>query len=105
MDYTQQVTINPRFNLPYIDKFMVLAGNYNVRYGWINPNLNTNVGYGTSYESVVSDSEFKTKWIFNLFKGDGENKLRTGGIGRDSTNETGNSQSIENILKIFKSFV
>lgn len=106
MDYTQQVTINPRFNLPYIDKFMVLAGNYNVRYGWINPNLNTNVGYGTSYESVVSGTaSLRLNEIFNLFKSDGENKLRTGGIGRDSTDQSGSSQSIADILNIFKSFV
>ncbi|MEO6696267.1 MAG: cell surface protein SprA, partial [Ignavibacteria bacterium] len=43
LDYVQTVTINPKFNFPFIDKFLTFGGNYNVRYGWVNPNQVQNV--------------------------------------------------------------
>lgn len=107
LDYVQQVTINPRFNLPYIDRFLAITGSYNVRYGWINPNQNVNVGYATSVDNtIVSSATFKFKEVLSLFGGETENKLRANGIARDTTNgQTGNKQSIADILNIFKTFI
>lgn len=107
LDYVQQVTINPRFNLPYIDRFLGITGSYNVRYGWINPNQNVNVGYATSVDNtIVSSATLKFKEILSLFGGESENKLRANGIARDTTNgESGNKQSIADILKLFTTFI
>ncbi len=104
LDYVQQVTVNPRFNFPYIDRFLTVTGSYNVRYGWVNPNQNINVGYATNVDNtIVSSATFKLREVFSIFGGDGESKLRANGVAKDSTE--GNKQSISDILKIFKTFL
>ncbi|MBK8550138.1 MAG: cell surface protein SprA [Ignavibacteria bacterium] len=107
LDYTQQVVINPRFSLPYLERFLGISGNYSVRYGWVNPNQNINVGFATNVDNtIVTTANFKLQEVFNLFGGGGEeNRLRANGVGRDSTTETGNKQSIADIFKIFKTFI
>jgi len=104
LDYVQQVTVNPRFNFPYIDRFITVTGSYNVRYGWVNPNQNVNIGYATTVDNtIVSSATFKLKEVFSIFGGDGESKLRANGVAKDTTE--GNKQSIADILKIFKTFL
>lgn len=104
LDYVQQVTVNPRFNFPYIDRFITVTGSYNVRYGWVNPNQNVNIGYATTVDNtIVSSATFKLKEVFSIFGGDGESKLRANGVSKDTTQ--GNKQSIADILKIFKTFL
>lgn len=109
LNYVQSVTINPRFNFPYVDRFLAFNGNYNVRYGWLNPNLNTNVGFSVGFQNQISTSAvIKLKEIFSLFQGGSstESKLQANGVSRDSTTqESGNKQSIGDLLKLFGTFV
>ncbi|MBV6479847.1 MAG: hypothetical protein HGGPFJEG_02651 [Ignavibacteria bacterium] len=110
LDYIQNVTMNPRLNIPFIDRFLTVSGSYNVRYGWINPNQSVNVGYNVGYtNSFSSTGNLKLKEIFNLFGGssDGtEGKLRANGISRDSVDDKqSKGQSLANILKIFGTFI
>ncbi len=107
LDYVQSVTINPRLNIPFIDRFLAINGNYNVRYGWINPNITTNVGYNLGYQNQISSSAtFKLKEVFSLFQGSGDSKLQANGIARDTLKqEPGNKQSLADIFKLFATFV
>lgn len=107
LDYSQTVTINPRLNLPFIDRFLTVSGNYNVRYGWVNPNQVINVGYNTNYvNSISSTADLKISEIFSLFgNGSTENKLRANGAPMDTVKEEGNKQSILDIFKLFKTLI
>jgi Motility related/secretion protein len=105
LNYVQTVTINPRFNFPYIDRFIQFNGNYNVRYGWLNPNLATNVGFNLGYQNQISTTTtFKLKEIFSLFQGSSGGNLRANGISSDTT-QPGNKQSLGDILKLLGTFV
>ncbi|HMS65200.1 MAG TPA: cell surface protein SprA, partial [Ignavibacteria bacterium] len=108
LDYAQSVTINPKVDIPFIDRFMLFNTSYRVTYGWINPNQITNIGFNLGYNnSLNSTVNLKLKEIFSLFGESGDNKLRANGINGDSTvsDNTGNSQTLAGILNIFKSFV
>ena len=107
LDYSQSVVINPRFNIPFIDQFLGISGNYNVRYGWINPNQAVNIGFNTGYtNSISATGNLKLKEIFSIFSSGSENKLRSSGISKDTLeNKQGNSQSLADILKIFGTFI
>ncbi len=106
LDYAQTVTINPKFNLPFLDKFMTLNGNYTVRYGWVNPNQIVNIGYNTSYvNTIVGGASLKLKEIFSIFGGSGETKLSANGRSADTLKqEESNKQGLSGIFKIFKTF-
>ena len=107
LDYSQNVTFNPVFNFPYIDKFLTFTGNYSVRYGWVNPNQIANVGYNLGYSNSINASAiFKLEEVFNLFRGSETSGLSAVGIRRDSVpQESGNKQTIANILKAITSFI
>ncbi|MDQ3019064.1 MAG: cell surface protein SprA [Bacteroidota bacterium] len=106
LDYVQSIAINPKFNFPYIDRFISFNANYNVRYGWVNPNQTSNVGYNLGYQNQISSgATFKLKEIFSLFQGS-DSKLQANGVARDTIKqESGNSQSIADILKLFSTFL
>ncbi|MEO6694301.1 MAG: hypothetical protein ABIY50_06505, partial [Ignavibacteria bacterium] len=105
-DYVQTVTINPKFNFPFIDKFLTFGGNYNVRYGWVNPNQVQNVGYSTGFtNSISSTANLKLREIFNIFGGTPDSKLRANGVAKDTvTDPKGNKQTIGDVLKLFTTF-
>ncbi len=107
LDYVQSVSVNPAINLPFLDRFFTINGNYNVRYGWINPNQVVNVGYNVGYTNSFSTTgSLKLKELFSLFGGgNGDNKLRANGLSDDTLKNTGSKQSIADILNIFKTFV
>ncbi|MEO8665291.1 MAG: cell surface protein SprA, partial [Ignavibacteria bacterium] len=107
LDYIQTVAINPRFNLPYLDRFLTLSGNYTARYGWVNPNQNVNVGFNTTVgSSIVSSATFKLQEIFSMFGGGTESKLQANGVSKDTIKqEEGKKKSFADILNIFKTFV
>ena len=70
LSYAQTVGMNPKFNFPVIDKFLNLTMNYNVTYGWIDPNQIVNTGYTVGFQNTIStNANFKLGEIFNLFKG------------------------------------
>lgn len=103
--YAQVVNINPKINLPVIDKFMDISGNYSATYGWLNPNQNVNIGFSTSYHTTLTgNANIRLNEVFSLFGGSEENKLRANGSRRDSVEKNGNKQSIADIFKIFKTF-
>lgn len=104
LDYVQTITLNPKLSLPFIDRFVTLTGGYNVRYGWVNPNQIVNVGFNTGYSNTFnSTANLKLAEIFTLFGGSDNANLRANGMGRDTVVKS--SQSIEDILNIFKTFV
>ncbi|MDQ3194461.1 MAG: hypothetical protein M3P82_05620, partial [Bacteroidota bacterium] len=108
LDYVQTVTINPKFNFPFIDKFLTLNGNYTARYGWVNPNQNVNVGFNTTVgNSIVTSANFKLREVFSLFGGsDGDSKLRANGISGDTLEPVEKKkQSFKDILNVFKTFI
>ncbi len=107
LNYVQNITINPRLDLPFVDRFLTFNGNYNVQYGWINPNQNVNIGYSTGYRnSITSGANLKLKEIFSLFKGSESGKLRANGSSKDSTNQDNDkSQSIADILNLFSTLI
>ncbi|MBL0108944.1 MAG: hypothetical protein IPP52_17115 [Ignavibacteria bacterium] len=96
LDYVQSVSVNPAINLPFLDRFFTINGNYNVRYGWINPNQVVNVGYNVGYTNSFSTTgSLKLKELFSLFSGgNGDNKLRANGLSDDTLKNTGSKQSI-----------
>lgn len=108
LDYAQSVTINPKVDIPFLDRFMLFNSSYRVSYGWINPNQITNVGFNLGYNnSLNSTVNLKLYEIFALFGDGGDNKIRANGISGDSTTSenTGNTQTLADIFNIFKTFV
>jgi hypothetical protein len=107
LDYSQNVSFNPAFNFPWIDRFISITGNYNVRYGWVNPNQISNVGSNIGYSSTVNASAiFKLNELFSLFTGSGSGRLSAMGMRRDSVpQEQGNKQTIANIFKAIVTLV
>ncbi|MBL8007560.1 MAG: cell surface protein SprA, partial [Ignavibacteria bacterium] len=107
LDYIQTVTFNPKLTLPFLDKYITFNTNYNVRYGWLNPNQIINVGFNTGYTNTLSTSaNLKLKEIFSIFGNGTQNNLRTSGNARDTIAESSSqNQSLLNILKVFLTFI
>jgi cell surface protein SprA len=103
LDYVQTNTLNPKFNIPFLKKFLDITMAYNVSYGWRNPNTAENTtGYHVQYNNNVSSTaNLKLNEIFALFK-PSDNKSR-GMIGGKSDDREG--QSIFDVFKLFSSFV
>jgi cell surface protein SprA len=100
LDYAQTTTFNPRFNLPFLNKFMDLNLSYNVTYGWRNPNSTENIGYNVGYNNTVTaGANLNLKEIFNIFSSE-PSKLRAG-----STMDDREGQNIGDIFKILSSFL
>lgn len=102
-NYAQTNTFNPKFNIPYLKKFLDVTMGYSVTYYWSRPNTVENTtGYNVRYDnSVTSTANLKLNEIFALFK-PSDNKLR-GRIGGNTDDREG--QNIFDIFKIFTSFV
>lgn len=109
LDYAQAVAINPKFNLPFINKFVDLATNYSVNYGWANPSTTSNIGYNVGFSNTWNiQSNFKLNEIFAVFKG-GSNtppqkfkSLTSASQTKISMDDKG---SIEDIIKILGTFI
>mgnify|MGYP006908228824 FL=1 len=102
LDYVQTTSFNPRFNIPFIKKFLDFTLGYNVTYGWQNPNTSTGLtGYNVRYQNnVTSTANFKLKELIGLIGGINKSK---GQIGGNTDDREG--QSIGDIIKVFGSFV
>lgn len=119
LTYTQSVLIHPKFNFPVIDKFLTFNLDYNVTYGWTDPNTTTNLGYNVGFQnSVTSGATVKLSELFSIFKKDetapgtnptGEDKFRSklikgsSYLRRDST--SGGKTDPAELLKLFKTFL
>lgn len=120
LTYTQSVLVHPKFNFPVIDKFLTFNLDYNVTYGWTDPNTTTNLGYNVGFQnSVTSGATVKLSELFSIFKKSdtppgtnptGEedkfrNKLykRNSYLRSDSTS-SGKTDPAE-LLKVFKTFL
>lgn len=118
LTYTQSVLMHPKFNFPVIDKFMTVNLDYNVTYGWTDPNTTTNLGYNVGFQNTVtSGATIKLNEIFNIFKKSdtppgttppGEDKFRNkllkgNSYLRSDSTSSGKTDPME-ILKIFKTF-
>lgn len=99
LDYTQTVSINPKFNIPGVRNFIDLTSSYRVTYGWRASTFSNALGSNVGYNSDMQATAFlKLNSLFDLFKGG--NKL-TGG----SNSSTGQDQSPGDILKVLKGFI
>jgi len=114
LNYTQSVLVHPKFNFPVIDKFLTFNLDYNVTYGWTDPNTTLNLGYNVGYQnSVTSGANIKLSELFNIFKkGDSptgntppgtDDKFRTRSYLRSDSTTGGKTDPAE-IFKVFKTF-
>lgn len=96
LDYSQTVSINPKFNIPGLRNFMDFTTSYRVTYGWrasqYSNSLGSNVGYNSDWQSTAF---LKLNQIFSIFKGG--DKLM-GGAYQDDQNPA-------DILKLLKGFI
>jgi hypothetical protein len=96
LDYSQTVTINPKFNIPGIRNFLDFTTNYRVTYGWrasqYSNALGSNVGFNSDWQSTAF---FKLNEVFSLFK-KGDNIM--GGAYQDD-------QQPGDLLKLLKGFI
>lgn len=116
LDYSQTVLIHPKFNFPVIDKFLTFNFDYNVTYGWKDPNSTINLGYNVGYQnSVTSGANIKLSELFSIFKGSDapgvtnpdnkfNSKLTTTSYLRSDSTKGGKTDPAE-IFKIFKTFL
>jgi cell surface protein SprA len=99
LDYTQTVSINPKFNIPGIRNFLDFTSSYRVTYGWRASQFSNAVGSNVGYNSDLQTTAFvKLNQIFDIFKGG--NKLMGG-----SNSLYQNDQDPADILKIIKGFI
>lgn len=100
LDYTQVVSINPKFNIPGLRDFVDLTSSYRVNYGWKASQYSNSLGSTVGYNSDLQATAFlKLNQIFKLFKPG--NKLMGGSQPSGSQNE----QDPADILKILGTFV
>jgi len=99
--YNQVVTVNPRFNIPGLRKFVDLTSSYRVQYAWqtipLNPALGNNVGYTSDFQASAF---LKINQIMDLFK---PQELRN----RAGSGQQGDTakQSFSDILKLLGTFI
>ncbi|MBZ0202093.1 MAG: cell surface protein SprA [Ignavibacteria bacterium] len=75
LDYSQNVSINPKFNIPGLRNFLDLTSSYRVTYGWRASQYSSDLGSNVGYSSDLQATAFlKLNSIFDLFK-KGPNKL------------------------------
>jgi cell surface protein SprA len=116
LDYNQTVLIHPKFNFPIIDKFATFTLDYNVTYGWKNPNSTIDLGYNVGYQNTItSGANIKLSELFSMFKGSdapgtvGPNdkfrpKFNKNSFLRSDSTSSGRTDPTE-IFKIFKTFL
>jgi hypothetical protein len=95
LNASQVISINPRFNIPFLKKFLDLTGSYRVQYGWQASPSNTLLGNNVGYNSDLQMSAYlRLNQIFNMFKSD-----------NPESGSENQQQEPGDILKFFKSFV
>ncbi|MCX7877150.1 MAG: cell surface protein SprA [Ignavibacteria bacterium] len=95
LNYSQSVTINPRFNIPGLRNFLDVTSSYRVNYGWQASTYSNALGSNVGYTNDLQASAFiKLNKIFDIFKSS-ESK---GGAYQDD-------QSPLDIIKLIRSFI
>lgn len=112
LTYKQTVAVRPKFNIPGLDKFLTFNLDYNVTYGWSDPNTTSFTGYNVGYNnSITAGANVKLSEIFNVFKKEGSpsndpvppnEKFRTHSYSR-SDSVSGKTDPAE-LFKILKTF-
>ena len=107
LDYTQAITINPKLNLPFLNKYIDLTTNYSANYGWLNPNSSANIGYNVGFSNSWNvQSNFKFSEIMNIFKGsDQPQKIRRNTSASSSKSPMDDKASLSDILKVIGTFI
>lgn len=108
LDYTQTTTFNPRFNIPIINKFLDLTLNYNVTYGWTNPNTSQFNGYNVGYtNSINTGATFKFFEFLNTIGlgKSGDNRIKNGLIGAGKNNLKDDNPGLGDLLKLIGTFI
>jgi Motility related/secretion protein len=100
LDYTQVVSINPKFNIPGLRDFMDITASYRVNYGWKASQYSNNLGSTVGYSSDLQATSFlKLNQIINLFKP--SEKI----MGGSQPSGSQSDQDPADILKILGTFV
>lgn len=107
LDYSQAVTINPKLNLPFLNKYIDISTNYSATYGWLNPNSSSNIGYNVGFSNNWNvQSNIKFSELMNIFKGsDQPQKYRGNTSASSSKNPMDGKASLSDILKIIGTFI
>lgn len=108
LEYSQSTAINPKFNIPILNKFVELATNYSVSYGWMNPNTTVNIGYNVGYSNTWNvQTNIKFNEIFALFKSsDGApQKFKSLRSASQDSIPDANKTNITDLLKIVATFI
>ncbi len=99
LDYSQTVSINPKFNIPGLRDFIDLSGSYRVVYGWRASQFNNAQGSDVGYNSdLQATAYFKLNSIFALFKKSTNNIM--GGA-----NKSFQQQNPGDIIKLLGTFI
>jgi len=109
LDYSQAVTINPKINIPVLNKYLDVTTNYSANYGWFNPNSTANIGYNVGFSNTWNmQTNVKFSEILNIFKG-GEDqnpqKNRNLSSASSSKNPMDDKASLSDILKMLGTFI
>ncbi|TRZ65620.1 hypothetical protein D4R20_01750, partial [bacterium] len=115
LDYQQSTSINPKFNIPVIKKFLDITASYNVSYGWTNPNTTVNIGYNVGYANTINaGANIKFGDLLGLFGNKGATtpppKLRSD-LGSGKLTSSGSVKfddgkpGIGDIIKIIGTFI
>lgn len=108
LEYSQSTAINPKFNIPVLNKFVELATNYSVSYGWMNPNTTVNIGYNVGYSNTWNvQTNIKFSEIMALFKGSEglPQKFKSLHSASQDSIPEGNKTGINDLLKIVGTFI
>lgn len=108
LDYSQAVTINPKLNLPFLNKYLDFTTNYSANYGWFNPNSTANIGYNVGFSNTWNiQSNIKFNEIMNIFKGSGDQpqKHRNISSASNSKDPKDDKPSLGEILKLLGTFI
>ena len=102
LDYTQTVSINPKFNIPGLRNFLDLTSSYRVNYGWRTSQYSNDLGSTVGYSTDLQATAFlKLNQIFKLFKPSNNLKIMGGALPKGNQND----QDPADILKILGTFV
>jgi hypothetical protein len=105
LTYEQSMSFNPKFNFPFIDKFLTINGNYVARYGWSDQNQAANQGSNVRFTNTIgTNMNLKLKELFKIFSPD-DSKLK--GVGENNSGKIvqDDKQNIGDILKLFSTFI
>ena len=98
LDYSQTVSINPKFNIPGLRDFVDLTSSYRVIYGWRASQFNNAQGSNVGFNSDLQATAFvKLNNIFKLFS-------KTNNLMGGSKKEF-QDQNPADLLKLLKTFI